>query len=139
MSLFEPVPQCDFVHLRLALHRVFVDGIAYHAETHQECAYAYTQRHRMLRVIVKSESSERFIYVGNPDVVFGVVWDVPAFYMYSHKLDMLWVYGSFERVVQYVLAKSEGDKVALVQRARKLLVTRELAFAQACVCLQKAM
>ena len=126
MELFVPVPQCDFAHLRLALHRVFVDGRAYHAVTSQDRARAYLQRHRMLRCIVESDTSERFIFIENTDVVFGAVWNIPAFFMYSHRLDMLWVYGSCERVVHHAMSTAKGDKTALRQRARKLLVTREL-------------
>ena len=87
---------------------------------------AIVQQQRAMRLIVESELSERFMFAGHPDVIFGATWDVPAFYLYSHTLDMLWVYGSAERILQHVVPTGKGDREAVLQRARKLLVTREL-------------
>ena len=126
MATFEAVPQCDFAHLRQALHRVFVDGHAYNAYDRRDRAAAYAQRYKMVVAISESQWTERFNSSENPDVVFGANWVVPVFFVYSHRLDTLWVYMYSEIVVQHAVDRTTGDKVQALQRARKLLVTREL-------------
>ena len=126
MATFKSVPQCDFAHLLRSLHRVFVDGRAYTAATRQESAYAYTQRYKMVTTIVHSEWTERITSSATPDVVFGATWSVPAYFVYSHKLDLLWVYGYSDIVAKHAVDRATGDKVDALQRARKLLMTREL-------------
>lgn len=126
MPLLECVPQCDFTHLEHAPERVYVDGDAYHYRSQRDRDKAYAQRIAMLRAVV--DDADCFTISTDPDIVFGATWSLDAsrglgaFWVYSHELDTLWVYGDPEIVV----GRAGYRAPEMMQRIRKMLVVREI-------------
>ena len=70
-------------------------------------ARAHAERMRMLAAILASPYHETFVDNSDANAVFGVAWNLGAFYVYLPDKEALWIFGNERDVVDILMSRKD--------------------------------